>query len=64
MTPLFCYFQGVFLPQCGGGNTPLFVAEKGEECRCPMAVREAQWQGHYRRLRTQWKSNGTGAQYE
>jgi hypothetical protein len=37
VTPLFYYVQGVLLPQCVGMSPPLFMAEKGRECRYPMA---------------------------
>jgi len=30
-------FSGGFAPQCVGVRPPLFVAEKGNECRYPMA---------------------------
>ncbi|MBN1692219.1 MAG: hypothetical protein JW845_01520, partial [Dehalococcoidales bacterium] len=39
MTPLFCFFQGVFLPRLRGWRYPFFAIGEGRECRRPMAVR-------------------------
>ena len=55
----------IFCPKCVGRITPsLWFDGAGSADARWKSFSGGRWQGYYRRLRTQWKSPGTGAQYE